>query len=108
MLSAKEPSEAVSNMTTHAVRLLGYMGIPYEGGSLSPLKPKIQEKISEEAGAQYEAVLALQRQALFSREGVTEPARETAEAFLQCVYAELKRRTNWRERQRLRWIDCII
>ena len=108
MLTAEDPSEAVSNMTTYAVRLLGYMGVHYENGSLAALKPKIQERIGEEAGAQFETVLALQRQALFSREGVEESAREIAGAFLDRICAELKRDTGWKKKLRLRWIECVI
>ena len=108
LLEAEEPSQAVSNMMTWAVRLLGYLGVQHEAGSLMGLLPAVKAVLGTEAAAQYEAMVALQRRALFSRTGVTSAERETPKDFLLQLEAALKRSGTWTDRFRLRWFLCVI
>ena len=108
LLEAEEPSQAVSNMTTWAVRLLGYLDVQHEAGSLMGLLPAVKAALGTEAAAQYEAMVALQRRALFSQTGVTSAERETPKDFLLQLEAALKRSGTWTDRFRLRWFLCVI
>lgn len=108
LLEAENPSQAVSNMMTWAVRLLGYLGVQHEAGSLMGLLPAVKAALGTEAAAQYEAMVALQRRALFSRTGVASADREAPKDFLLKLEEVLKHNGAWTERFRLRWFLCVI
>lgn len=108
LLEAEEPSVAVSNMLTWALTLLDCLGIRYPGGSLDELLPRIEQTLDQKITRQFEAVLAAQRQALFSQKGVTDVARAAPMEFLGTLESILRHRGTWLERFRLRWIICVI
>lgn len=108
LLEAADPAQAVSNMTTWSVKLLGCLGISYTGGSLQALLPEIEKKLGGPLAERYRLVLELHRQALFGRTGLTDAAREAPREFLAELEALLRRRGTRTERFRLRWIVCVI
>lgn len=108
LLETEDPTVAASNMTTWAIRLLDCMEIRYAGGSLDGLVPQVEQVLGKESARQFQAVLAVQRQALFSREGVSSDARAIPRMFLEQLETVLTAQGTWTERMRLRWILCVI
>lgn len=108
LLEAENPIDAVSNMMTWAITLLECMDIRYPDGSLTGLLPQVEQMLGKEMALQFEKALGVQRLALFSRDGVNDDARTVPLVFVERLEAALEHYGTWAERQRFRWISCVI
>ncbi len=102
------PEQAAELWTAYIVRLLEYMGIPYQNGSLYSLKDTITEILGQEAGERFAEVVAVQQQARFSLSPLQEGRQDLARSFADDLVRNLKNYCKWSVRFHMKYFDCII
>jgi hypothetical protein len=94
--------------TAYAVKLLGCLGIEYKNGSLYGLYSAVNENLGAEQAAKFGNVVKIQQQARFSDLPISEEQFGAVCGFAEEIAAELKGRSKWTERFKLKYLQCLI
>ena len=101
-------ARSISLMTTYAIKLLSYMGISRENGSLYALCQEIETTLGEKMRGKYTQVVTIQQAALFSGKPAADDGRVIAGELLSDIAAQMKSQLSVMRRLRLRWYDAVL
>ena len=108
LFSIDDNAVSIVRMTTYAIQLLSYMGIPRENGSLYNLCTELENKLGMTFGEKYAEVISIQQASLFSGKPIADADRVLASALLYDITAHMKKQSSPIRRLQLRWCQCIL
>lgn len=104
---AEKRKDAIAWIFADAAMLLEKMGHCRGNGSMQALVEPIRQRFGDDYAQEYEAMVALNYQALFSSREMENENRETAMAFHTATLQNLKSSAKWYQRMWMQWVLCL-
>lgn len=104
---AENRKDAVAWIFADAAMLLETMGHCRGNGSMQGLVEPIRQRFGDAYAREYEAMVALNHQALFSSREMENENRDTAMAFHTATLQNLKSSAKWYQRMWMQWVLCL-
>jgi len=97
-------ANAVCSLLSYSVTLAKHMGIPHTNGSLLSCVSDLENTVSKKLADEYYDAVLIQREAMFSRNEISDERRSFVYGFMGEMLSTLKDKKTWIQRMKLCWL----
>ena len=106
-LDSTNATDAITAIFPYTVKWLHALGLPWKNAPFSETVPTVGEMLSAEYAEEYQNMLTLWKEAVYSEHPMTETARNSMEGFSKRTIEIVQKRLNWREKLKVRFLTAL-